>query len=535
MTADSFPETEHPVRPPLHITRTDDPAVVKQAATQDYATHVVPLTGRAGRTSLSMAWLATFSAMFWLYVAVSVDQAVGRTNAVVGMVLASVVFGLVQAVLVRYAIRSGLTVALLSRRLFGYLGGGLAPLLLGATAIYYAVFEGSVIAVALQRWFAPTSDIRIWYAIVVLYAVPLVIGGVQRWLDRLNGVLLPLYLAGLVALVLAAGIQHGFASGLAATPTPAGLALPGWVTAFMVYLGTWVLMMFAVDYARLGRPSDARFHSRVTFGIPYYLATFVLNGVIGIFVTTTVLPGQAASETGVIDAVLGTLGVAGLLFILVSQTRINTANYYVASTNLEAFGERALRLRWPRIVWSVIAGVIVFAFMLTDVLSYLLTALAWQGVFVVAWVAIALTHIGLVREDRDGVPEFRPGRLRNVLPGLAAWILASLTGIVLTEFGRPGAWYTTLAPAITCVLAALLYAVGTRVGRSPLLPRGDDPRDEVDDAWDARIRCHACQLSYTAIEMDRDPSAGLAAICAGCAAESADFVRAARRAGERTA
>lgn len=31
-----------------------------------------------------------------------------------------------------------------------------------------------------------------------------------------------------------------------------------------------------------------------------------------------------------------------------SQTRINTANYYLASANLEAFGTRVLRLKLPR-------------------------------------------------------------------------------------------------------------------------------------------------------------------------------------------
>jgi purine-cytosine permease-like protein len=521
---------EHPDPAPLDISFSDDPQVVKAAATEDYSIHVVPLTGRAGRGSLSMAWWAVFSALFYLYVAVSVDQAVGSTNAVIGMVLASVVTGLIAGVLVRYSIRTGLTVALLSRRLFGYLGGVLTPLVLAATAIYYAVFEGSIIAVALQRFFAPDSDIRLWYFVAVVYAIPLAAGGVRSWLDRLNGLLLPLYLVGLVALVVAAGVQHGFDTPFLNTPEPATTSVPGWVTAFCIYMGIWVTTLYAVDYARLGRPSDAGFHARVSFGIPFFLATFLLNGLIGIFVTTVVLPDQAASETGIVDATLGVLGFAGLVLIVVSQTRINTANYYVASTNLQGFVERAFRLRLPRSAWTAIAGAIAFLFMLTDVLSYLLTALAWQGVFVVAWVATALTHIAHARPDRDGLPEFRPGRLRRVLPGTVAWVVSSVVGIVLTEIGPAGAWYSTVAPLITFVLAAALYAAGLRLGAEPLLIRDGDPRDEVDDPWAARIRCHSCTRSYTALEMDRDPSAEMAAICAGCAAESATFYTAAQRA-----
>jgi hypothetical protein len=38
------------------------------------------------------------------------------------------------------------------------------------------------------------------HLLVVLYSVPLIFGSVQNWMDKLNGVLLPFYLIGLVAL-----------------------------------------------------------------------------------------------------------------------------------------------------------------------------------------------------------------------------------------------------------------------------------------------------------------------------------------------
>ncbi|WP_229841409.1 hypothetical protein, partial [Streptomyces brasiliensis] len=59
------------------------------------------------------------------------------------------------------------------------------------------------------------------------------------------------------------------------------------------------------------------------------------------------------------------------------------------------------------------------------------------------------------------------------------------------------------------------------------LARPHDPRDEVDDVWEERVQCHACAKSYVAIEMDRDPTVGHAAICASCAS-SAAFLAAAR-------
>ena len=519
--------TEATERAQLEVSFEDDPRVVKEAATEDYSTHVVPRSWRSGRLSLSMAWAALFSAMFWLVVAASVAAAVGTGPALIGIGLAVVTHGGLNYVLSRYAARTGLTVALMSRRMFGYFGAVLAPLIFAATAIYYAVFEGSVVAVALHHYFGG-MDIAFWYLVVVAYSVPLVFGGVRAWLDKLNGVLLPFYVIGLTAAVIWAGARYGFSGDwlhVQAT-APAVPGVPGWLFAYTTYMGVWIMMMYTIDFARFSKERDAKFHGKVTFGPVFYLATFLVNGLIGIFLASTVPTEGAFSEVSVVYAVVGLMGLAGVGLIWVSQTRINTANFYLASTNLEAFCSRLFKVRFHRTVWTVAVGVLVYLLMLTDVLSYLLTALQWQGVFVVAWVGIALTHIVLAKDDRDGLPEFRPGRLRLVTPGVLVLVAAAGTGIAMTEFGGPAgaAWS---APA-TLALAVGGYAAALKFGRVPLLNRGNDPRDEVEDIWEARIRCHACDKHYVAVEMDRDPSAGHAAICSGCAAESPGFYHAAR-------
>jgi hypothetical protein len=61
----------------------------------------------------------------------------------------------------------------------------------------------------------------------------------------------------------------------------------------------------------------------------------------------------------------------------ISQTRINTANYFLASENLSAFASRVFKLDLPRYVWVILSGALAFLLMLTDVLSYLLKA--WPG------------------------------------------------------------------------------------------------------------------------------------------------------------
>ena len=161
--------------------------------------------------------------------------------------------------------------------------------------------------------------------------------------------------------------------------------MPGWLWAFIVYMGICVNMMVTAEFARFGKPEDKSFHGVVTFGPVFYFALYIVNGLAGIFIMETVFPGLKASEQGIAEAILRASGGLGLLFIIVSQTRINTANYYMASLNMAGFTARGLGLRWPRAVWVIFVGVCVFLLMLTNVFSYLLKALAWQGVAVTSW------------------------------------------------------------------------------------------------------------------------------------------------------
>lgn len=431
-------------------------------AVATYSNYAMPESERTGRWSLTMAWWALFSAMFWLYIAVASAGAVGIGNTVVGMALSIASYGAVNAVLSRYGARTGLTVELFSRSLFGVLGSAVATLIFAATAVYYAVFEGSVIASAFQSYFG--GPIKLWYAAVVLYALPLVAGGVQNWLDRLNGWLLPFYAIGIVAAVIAtaarAGTPHAWPHGVAG-------GMPGWLSAYLIYMGVYIMMMYTFDYARHGRPQDEKFHANVTFGWVFYLLTFGVNGLVGIFLVYAW--GEGGTETGVAQAMVKALGFFGLLVIFVSQTRINTANYYLATTNLGAFASRVLRLNLPRWVWIIVSGVIAYLFMLTNVLSYLLKALAWQGVFVTAWVAIALVYIAMTRKNDDALPEIAESRLRPVAAGAIVWVVASAIGIYLTE-QHASANLAALAPLITVVIAGLGYFATFRLAPPATTP-----------------------------------------------------------------
>lgn len=429
-------------------------------------------SGRLPRLSLMMGWWSLVSAMFYLYIAALVASIVGVRDALIGIVLTVVVYGVINKVLAGLAIDTGSTVEALSRVMFGRVGSLLATAVFAATALYYGIFEGSIIAVTFEAWTRESLgwSINVWYFIVVAYSTPLVFGGVRNWLDKLNGILLPLYIVGLAAAVVVAAVV-GQPSGWTATGPAAPIAVsqggPGWLLAFGIYMGVWILMMYTVDFARLGRPEDRRFHTTVTFGWVFYTCVFLVNGLIGIFLAHALREqvGTTVSEGGVAVALTQVMGFWAVLLVWISQTRINTANYYLASTNLEALGRHALRLRLPRVVWVLVGSLIMFVVMLTNVFSYILTALSWQGVLVTGWVAIALTHVALQRRKTTAVESDAETSALVSLPGVIAWVTASVVGLGLLEAGP--AWSGTWGPILTAAVAAALYAGLQPLARRP--------------------------------------------------------------------
>lgn len=509
----------------------DEPEVLRQAAAEDFSLHIVPPSWRSSKLSISMAWFGLMSAMFWVVVGSTVTLVVGTVDTLIGIGLATVVYGLLCTVAARFSAKSGTSVALFSRAVFGQIGATFAALLFGVTITYYAIAEGTIVAIALQSYFG--GPMALWYFIVCLYSAPLVMRGVRTWLDRINGILLPLYAFGIIACVVWAIAVHGYSDDwLTQVPGRGGdVGVPGWWFAFTVYMGVWVVVMMTWDVARFGRKEDVGFNGNVTFGIPFYFITLLVNGAVGIFIAHTIPIEGQLSETTAIIGIVSMMGIYGVILVWASQTRINTINFYLSSTNMQNFFARAFKISWPRTVWVVIMTVVIFLVMLTNVFDYLLETLQFQGVIIVAWVGVTMTHIGwsYLRGFKPESLEFRPGRVPLVNPGgLAAWVVSSVVGSLLLVFGGDfgGIW----APPIALVIAVVIYAASLAVARRDwyIVDRPHDPRDEVEDPWSARIRCHHCRQAYIAHEMDRDPSCGHAPICLACASDRVEFLQAAR-------
>ena len=202
-------------------------------------------------------------------------------------------------------------------------------------------------------------------------------------------------------------------------------------------MGVWILMMFTIDFARLARPEDGATTRRSRSAGSTTSLTFLVNGLVGILLVSTFgisFEELAGQESALPVQIVSLTGLLGLLLIVITQMRINTVNLYLASTNLQSFFSRVFRLNLPRTFWVVVACGICYLLMLTNIFSYVLDALNYQGIAIVAWVAVALAHVAYLpaHDRRSTRMEFRPGRIPAFNPGgIVAWVIATAVGVTL--------------------------------------------------------------------------------------------------------
>lgn len=416
----------------------------------DFAGEIVPLNQRTSAKTLTLSWWGCCSSIFWIILAATMAGIHGTVNTLIGIVLTCVTYSVICAIVSRYAISTGLSVSLFSKALFGTRGAAIATLIFSLSALWYAVFESSVIAVAATYAF-PGLNLGIACLLVILLSAPLVFGRVQGWLNKVNLYLLPLYVAGLIYAIYKAIDAEGYSNQWILS-YPTETASPyGWWDVYVTYMGIWTLIMFCMDYARFGKKSDTRYHALFNFGMPFYCVTMLVSGACGIFIVQTMGWHDATSETAAVRALVALMGIPGLIFIWATQMRINSANFYLATINLEGFWSITRGKRLKTLTAGSIVVISAYILMLADVFETMLAALAYQGIFVVAWVAIALTHIIFFSKTATNCP---PARALEP-PGLLAWFAAVGLGVLIMHTD-----YTTFSAPSTAVIASLIYYIG---------------------------------------------------------------------------
>lgn len=439
----------------LHALGQPDPRWPSREAEEDYAVRRVPLHWRRRWGSLVSVSLGIGTAMAFMQVGAVLALTFGTLNAAIAELYATLMAGAIGLVMARKAGTTGLGSYLLSRGAgYGFAGAAVTSFIYSLNYIALAAIEGAIMSGALHSYF-PAVPIQVFYLVSGAVLLPLGWRGVTR-LAKVESYTVPVYfLLVFLALVLAAtGHETKIAAWWTYLPAQAKVGGAALVAAVGIVNGlTGITGIFVAEYARLARPSEVRGFSGLLLGTAPALAGFLFSGFVGIFLGVHTLQ---ANPGVFMVALLGTLGV---LFVVLTQLRINVLNVYFASLTLATFFARVLRFAPGRNFWSVVAVAIAVALMFLSVLQQIGPLLTFLGVFQFAWASSLLVDLLFVHPRLLGTAEVE--HRRAMLPewnwtGVIALGVGSGVGAALA-FGALGPLWSSLSAFVAGALAALLH------------------------------------------------------------------------------
>ncbi|RZL37740.1 MAG: response regulator [Rubrivivax sp.] len=544
--------------------RRDYNSWVADETLEDYALRYAP-TGFRKWSEWRVANTAYGAVSFLALEAIGATMAMnyGFANALWAILFVGLVTFLTALPISVYAARHNVDMDLLTRGAgFGYLGSTITSLIYASFTFIFFALEAAIMALALQLAF--DWPLLGCYLVSALVIVPMVTHGItfisrlQAWTQPVWAVLLlwpfawfafsqpqlyrdfaglagqvsgssdfDLRLAGAAAtvafsLVVQVGEQVDFLRFLPhCTPANRGrwwgavlMAGPGWVIPGMLkmlggaFLG-FVALQSEIDWHRAIEPTQM------------YLAGF--------------------------RAALGNSGLAlavTVVFVILSQVKINVTNAYAGSLAWSNFFARLTHSHPGRVVWVVFNVFIALMLMTLGVFGALEHVLGFYSNIAIAWVGAIVADLVINKPLGLSPPglEFRRAYLYDLNPvGLGSMGIAAAVSIV-AYVGLLGPWLSAFSPVValaTALLTAPLIAWATK-GRYYLAPRtesdcstcrvnvvGEGGRACAHPGYrpghggqPATARCSVCEYTFETADMAACPvyAAPICSLC--CTLES---------------
>ena len=511
------------------LNRAGDARAAAEDSLEDYAFRYVPRSFRrwsalsVGGTALgSIAFLADFS------IGASIGLEHGTANAMLGILLASVIIFAVGFPVAYYAARYNLDLDLVARGSgFGYYGSIITTVVFaGFTCIFFAL-EGAIMAQGLAV--AVGIPLPLGYVISTVVVIPIVIYG-MRALERLQFWTTPLWLAlALLPLIWIVGTQpESVVEFVEFTGLSDGeVSFSAIVASAAVCFALTPQLAEQIDYIRVMPPRTAR-NSRswwvsFVFSGPGWVVFSGTKQLIGLFLAvylvTKVDPmiGDRAVEPvaqflGMYESLVPDWLALALvpLLIVIAQIKINVTNAYSGSLAWSNVYTR-VRKRYPgRTVFVLFNLIIALALMLMDVFSLISFVLSLYANVVMAWLVTISADIvinKLILKISPRYPEFRRGMLHDWNPvGLVSVSLASLLSLLTFAgaFGPNLQPFSVLIAIGVALIVTPLMAIATR-GRYYLRRSSDGIPTPILDAdgnpSGERLRCHVTGYTFERPDM----------------------------------
>ncbi len=396
----------------------------------DFASARIPLTERRGHSSIFMILFGIVTAFFFLATGGSYFTNYGAIATWSGLAIGFVVLVGLAFVISRAASQEGITAELITRACgFGYFGTILTSLIYAVTFVFYTAIEGQILADAAAH-LIPLPPL-VWYIIAGVVFIPLLWKGTTQltWLMWLT---IPIYVILItVAIVRALGLGDGFPTQIFTAEAPggmaAGVALSGVLAGMAGTIG--LNPIEAADYNRYIHPAKFRKSFWISLVLPYALMFFFAMP-LGMFFAASTGNSNPAS---MFVTLLGPL--LAVLLAWISQIRINLTNIHLGSIALTSVSNRVRPSAHARKIWTVVICLAAIPLMAIDIVQYILPFLAFNGVFLMAWVGCVVSDLLIVRRMLGIVPRplvFEQDQVRKINPvGPTALLSAVIVGSVL--------------------------------------------------------------------------------------------------------
>jgi signal transduction histidine kinase/DNA-binding NarL/FixJ family response regulator/purine-cytosine permease-like protein len=445
-----------------------------------------------------------------------------------------------------YAARYGVDMDLLTRGAgFGYIGSTITSLIYASFTFLFFALEAAIMALALELYF--DIPLALAYVICSVIVIPLVAYGITL-INRLQMWTQPLWLVLLLlpyVFVIAKNPEafSDWTSFVGRSGEGGSFNLLHFGAACTVALALITQIGEQVDYLRFLPEKTAanrkRWWAALLMAGPGWIIPGALKMLAGAFLAFLALqheiPMERAAEPTQMYLVAFNYVFASpefalgamVLFVIVSQMKINLTNAYAGSLAWSNFFARVTHSHPGRVVWLVFNVAIALMLMELGVFAAIEEVLGLYANIAIAWIGALVADL-VINKPLGLSPkfiEFKRAHLYDINPvGVGAMLIASLLS-VLAHAGLFGALAQAASPAVALgsafVLAPLIawltqgrYYIARSSAPQLLYPAGPQ----------ATVQCGLCNNAFEAPDMAFCPaySTPICSLCCSLDARCGD-------------
>lgn len=407
----------------------------------------------------------------------SITLSYGFNNALVSILLVSLIIFLLSIPISYYSSKYGLDIDLLTRGAgFGYIGSTITSLIYASFTFIFLALEASIMALALELAF--DLPLHWGYLVSTLLVIPIVTHGITT-ISRFQLFTQPLWVV-LQLLPIIYVLIHDISSvdnwlqfqGVEQSSPELNWLMIGAASTLLFSLVPQIGEQ--ADFARFIPPATAAkktswWLSTMLAG-PGWIVIGAIKLLLGSFLLVLALsygisPEHAAEPTQMylvafnfVSQSPSTVMALTTAFVVLSQLKINATNVYAGSIAWSNFFSRLTHAHPGRVVWVVFNVVVAIILMEIGIYSALEKTLGLFGIIAISWIGSIVADLVINKPLGLSPPqiEFKRAHLFDINPvGVGAMLISMIIGIIAYS-GSLGVVAESFASFITMALTFIV-------------------------------------------------------------------------------